>query len=78
MSMLSVQTGNIKFVMTLKDENGKNIKMAESVHSLFTAVSWGFVSFTENSFLGRPEVGHFWCAWHACACFFFLPVVSDE
>lgn len=69
--------------MTLKVDKGKNNKMAESVHSLFTAVSWGFVSFTDKSFLGRPEVGHFWCACVykcvACVClFFFLPGVSDE
>lgn len=34
-------------------------KMAESVHSKITAVSWGFVSFTDNSLFGTSRVGHF-------------------
>lgn len=59
--------------------------MAESVHSQITAVSWGFVSFTDNSLFGTSRFGHFLfflvvCAcrraWHACV-WIFLGIVND-
>lgn len=49
---MEIETNLFGFFFFLK-------QMAESVHSQITAVSWGFVSFTDNSFVGRPEVGHF-------------------
>lgn len=74
----SVQTGEYTICDVVKRQNNNN--MAESVHSQITAVSWGLVSFTDNSLFGTSRAGHFyfyfWCvracksAWHACVWFF--------